>query len=60
MHPRFGVPHRAELLVGAVVAVLAAVADLRHAIGFSSFAVLAYYLIANCAALTLTHEEGRA
>ncbi|SEM00014.1 APC family permease [Rhodococcus maanshanensis] len=60
VHPRFGVPHRAELLVGAVVAVLAAVADLRHAIGFSSFAVLAYYLIANCAALTLTREEGRA
>jgi APA family basic amino acid/polyamine antiporter len=60
VHPRFGVPHRAELLVGAVVAVLAAVADLRHAIGFSSFAVLAYYLIANCSALTLTREEGRA
>ncbi|MGW6377956.1 APC family permease [Rhodococcus sp. NPDC055112] len=60
VHPRFGVPHRAELLVGAVVAALAAVADLRHAIGFSSFAVLAYYLIANCAALTLTREEGRA
>ncbi|MFG1783289.1 APC family permease [Rhodococcus oryzae] len=60
VHPRFGVPHHAELLVGAVVAVLAAVADLRHAIGFSSFAVLAYYLIANCSALTLTREEGRA
>ncbi|WP_354580278.1 amino acid permease [Rhodococcus sp. PvR044] len=60
VHPRFGVPHRAELLVGAVVAVLAAVADLRHAIGFSSFAVLAYYLIANCSALTLTRAEGRA
>ncbi|MCZ4556409.1 amino acid permease [Rhodococcus maanshanensis] len=60
VHPRFGVPHRAELMVGVVVAVLAAVADLRHAIGFSSFAVLAYYLIANCSALTLTRAEGRA
>ncbi|MBK3582006.1 APC family permease, partial [Streptomyces sp. MBT65] len=43
VHPRFGVPHRAELTVGAVVAVLAATTDLRGAIGFSSFGVLAYY-----------------
>ncbi|MFE0858763.1 APC family permease [Streptomyces mutabilis] len=59
VHPRFEVPHRAELLVGAVVAVLAATADLRGAIGFSSFAVLAYYAVANTAAWTLTPEEGR-
>ncbi|MDN3249357.1 APC family permease [Streptomyces sp. ZSW22] len=59
VHPRFEVPHRAELLVGAVVAVLAATADLRGAIGFSSFAVLAYYAVANAAAWTLTPEEGR-
>ncbi|HWT48969.1 MAG TPA: APC family permease, partial [Mycobacterium sp.] len=39
VHPRFQVPHRAELLIGVVVAVLAATADLRGAIGFSSFAV---------------------
>lgn len=51
VHPRFGVPHRAEVAVGAVVAVLAAVADIRGAIGFSSFAVLVYYGIANAAAL---------
>jgi APA family basic amino acid/polyamine antiporter len=36
-----------------VVAVLAAVADVRSAIGFSSFAVLMYYAIANAAAFTL-------
>ena len=53
VHPRFGVPHRAELAVGAVVATLAAVADVRGAIGFSSFAVLLYYAIANASALTL-------
>ncbi|MEX3647851.1 amino acid permease, partial [Mycolicibacterium porcinum] len=53
VHPRFNVPHRAELLVGVVVAVLAAVADLRGAIGFSSFAVLLYYAIANVSAWTL-------
>jgi APA family basic amino acid/polyamine antiporter len=53
VHPRHGVPHRAELAVGAVVATLAAVADVRGAIGFSSFAVLIYYGIANAAAATL-------
>ncbi|MFJ8852541.1 APC family permease [Streptomyces sp. NPDC102437] len=59
VHPRFKVPHRAELLVGAVVAVLAATADVRGAIGFSSFGVLAYYAIANASAWTLTEDEGR-
>ncbi|MGW0736997.1 APC family permease [Streptomyces sp. NPDC002851] len=59
VHPRFKVPHRAELVVGAVVAVLAATADVRGAIGFSSFGVLVYYAIANASAWTLTPDEGR-
>ncbi|MEZ7124589.1 APC family permease [Nonomuraea sp. AD125B] len=59
VHPRFKVPHRAELAVGAVVAVLAATADLRGAIGFSSFGVLVYYAVANASAWTLTRAEGR-
>jgi APA family basic amino acid/polyamine antiporter len=59
VHPRFGVPHRAELAVGAVVAVLAATTDVRGAIGFSSFGVLAYYAVANASAWTLTSGEGR-
>ncbi|WP_410610727.1 APC family permease [Amycolatopsis sp. lyj-109] len=54
VHPRYQVPHRAELAVGIVVAVLAATLDLRAAIGFSSFAVLTYYAIANAAAFTLS------
>ena len=53
VHPRFGVPHRAEIAVGAVVALVAAAADVRAAIGFSSFAVLVYYGLANAAAATL-------
>ncbi|RAN18104.1 hypothetical protein A3800_13660 [Streptomyces badius] len=56
VHPRFQVPHRAELLV---VAVAAATTDVRGAIGFSSFGVLAYYAIANASAWTLTPAEGR-
>ncbi len=59
VHPRFGVPHRAELAVGAVVATVASVADLRGAIGFSSFAVLVYYAVANASAWTLTVAERR-
>ncbi|MEU9885911.1 APC family permease [Sphaerisporangium sp. NPDC051011] len=59
VHPRFNVPHRAELVIGAVVAILAGTADLRGAIGFSSFGVLVYYAIANAAAWTLTPAEGR-
>ncbi|HEX9833968.1 MAG TPA: APC family permease [Mycobacterium sp.] len=53
VHPRFGSPHRAEVAVGVVVAVAAAVVDVRDAIGFSSFAVLLYYAIANASAWTL-------
>ncbi|GAB3135096.1 APC family permease [Tsukamurella serpentis] len=47
------VPVRAELAVGVVVAVAAAMVDLRAAIGFSSFAVLVYYAVANASAWTL-------
>ena len=53
VHPRFGSPHRAEMAVGVVVAAVAAVVDVRGAIGFSSFAVLLYYAIANASAWTL-------
>jgi APA family basic amino acid/polyamine antiporter len=51
VHPRWHVPHRAELAIGAVVIVTVAFVDLRGAIGFSSFGVLIYYFIANAAAL---------
>ncbi|MGY4654240.1 APC family permease [Mycobacterium sp. URHB0021] len=53
VHPRFGSPYRAEVVVGVVVAAVAAVVDVRGAIGFSSFAVLLYYAIANASAWTL-------
>ncbi|WP_461029662.1 APC family permease, partial [Streptomyces sparsus] len=59
VHPRFHVPHRAELAVGALVALVVATADVRGAIGFSSFGVLLYYAVANASAWTLTPQEGR-
>ena len=59
VHPLHRVPHRAELAVGALVAGAVLVADLRGAIGFSSFAVLSYYAIANASALTLPRHQRR-
>jgi APA family basic amino acid/polyamine antiporter len=52
VHPRFQVPHHAEVTLAVVVSLLILLADLRTAIGFSSFGVLLYYLIANMSALT--------
>lgn len=59
VHPRYRVPHHAEFAVGAIVACVAVFADIRGAIGFSSFAVLTYYAIANAAAWTLDPEQRR-
>jgi APA family basic amino acid/polyamine antiporter len=53
IHEARRVPHRAQVLVGAVVVALVALADVRGAIGFSSVTVLVYYAIANASALTL-------
>src|SRR5215217_263922 len=53
VHPRYRVPHRAELAVAALVAVALLAVDLRGAIGFSSTLVLVYYALANAAAWTL-------
>ena len=59
IHPRFATPHRAEIAVGIVVAVVTAIADIRSAIGFSSFGVLVYYAIANASAFTLRARGSR-
>lgn len=57
VHPRFATPARAEVLVGAVVVALVLTTDLRGAIGFSSFGVLTYYLVANAAAYRQPEEQ---
>ncbi|GAA2354043.1 amino acid permease [Saccharopolyspora halophila] len=59
VHPRFRVPHRAELVLAAIVIVLVLVTDLRGVIGFSSFGVLVYYAIANASAFTQPAGERR-
>jgi len=52
VHPRYRVPHHAEVTLAAVVCLLVVTVDLRGAIGFSSFGVLLYYLVANLSAFT--------
>jgi APA family basic amino acid/polyamine antiporter len=59
VHPRFRVPHHAELAVAVVVAVLVLTIDLRGVIGFSSFGVLTYYAVANASAWTQPAEQRR-
>ena len=59
VHPRYRVPHRAELAVAALVAAAVLAVDLRGAIGFSSVLVLVYYTVANAAAWTLAPAERR-
>jgi APA family basic amino acid/polyamine antiporter len=59
VHPTYRTPYRAEVSVAVIVCAIVAVADLREAIGFSSFAVLTYYGLANASAWRLGSEERR-
>ena len=59
VHPTSRTPYVAEICVGVLVTGIVLVADVREAIGFSSFAVLVYYLVANTAALRLDRQRRR-
>ena len=59
VHPRYQVPHHAELALAVVVGILVLSTDLRGVIGFSSFGVLLYYAIANASAFTQPAEQRR-
>ena len=53
VHPRYEVPDRAVLLVGAVAVVVAATGTLAGVASAASFTILVYYGIANLAALRM-------
>jgi basic amino acid/polyamine antiporter, APA family len=53
VHPAYGVPGRAVLLIGAVAAVVAATGTLRGVASAAAFTILVYYGIANLAALRM-------
>lgn len=59
VHPRFQVPHHAEIALALAVSALVLSVDLRGAIGFSSFGVLLYYVVANVAAFTQAFDHRR-
>ncbi|PRB64635.1 APC family permease [Microbacterium sp. MYb45] len=56
---RHHVPQRAEIMIAVIVIAIVMFADLRGAIGFSSFGVLLYYFIANAAAFRQTGPARR-
>ncbi len=59
VHPRYRVPHHAELALAVVIGVLVLTTDLRGVLGFSSFGVLVYYAIANASAFTQPPDQRR-
>lgn len=59
VHPKYKVPHHAEIALAVIVSILVLTVDLRGAIGFSSFGVLLYYFIANVSAFTQATDQRR-
>ncbi|MCU1482902.1 MAG: amino acid permease [Subtercola sp.] len=59
VHPKYRVPHHAEITLAIVVSILILSVDLRGAIGFSSFGVLLYYFIANVSAFSQLKTDRR-
>ena len=57
--PRHAVRDKAQVVIGVAVVALVLAADLRGAIGFSSFGVLVYYAVANLSALRQPAEQRR-
>jgi APA family basic amino acid/polyamine antiporter len=57
--PRHEVPDTAQVVIGVAVVALVLLADVRGAIGFSSFGVLVYYAVANLSALRQPAEQRR-
>lgn len=56
VHPRYAVPGRAVLVIGAVAAVVAATGTLRGVASAAAFTILLYYAIANVAAMRMPRE----
>jgi APA family basic amino acid/polyamine antiporter len=57
IHPQFGTPYRAILLVGSIMAALALFVPLTQVAAISTFALLFYYSWANICALKLKCEK---
>jgi basic amino acid/polyamine antiporter, APA family len=56
VHPRYAVPGRAVLVIGAITSVVAATGTLRGVASAAAFTILLYYAIANIAAMRMPPE----
>jgi basic amino acid/polyamine antiporter, APA family len=56
VHPRYAVPGRAVLVIGAIAAVVAATGTLRGVASAAAFTILLYYAIANVAAMRMPRQ----
>jgi basic amino acid/polyamine antiporter, APA family len=56
VHPRYGVPGRAVLVIGAIAAIVAATGTLRGVASAAAFTILLYYAIANVSAMRMPVE----
>jgi APA family basic amino acid/polyamine antiporter len=57
VHPKFKVPHRAEIIVALFIGLIVLMADVRSAVGFSAFTILLYYAITNASAISLPKKK---
>ncbi|HBR15049.1 MAG TPA: amino acid permease [Candidatus Omnitrophica bacterium] len=57
VHPKFKVPHRAEIIVAFFIGLIVMIGDVRSAVGFSAFTILIYYAITNASAISLPKEK---
>ena len=57
VHPKYRVPHRAVIVIGAGAMIIAATGTLRGVAATASFAILVYYGLANWAALRLPRAD---
>ncbi len=57
VHPKYKVPHHAEIIVAFFIVLIVMIGDVRSAIGFSSFTILIYYAITNVSAISLPKEK---
>lgn len=59
VHPRYGVPGRAVVLIGVITTIVAATGTLRGVASAAAFTILIYYGIANLAALRMRRADKR-
>jgi APA family basic amino acid/polyamine antiporter len=58
LHPKFKTPYRAELIVGALMALTALFLNARSLVTITSLGILSYYSLINLSALIMKRQKG--